>query len=81
MVRYGARFITEYVDATVGMGALNVGEYWADAKWSPEGELHYNQDENRQVCRPPNGQVRMLTDRDDHLADAKWLSKGKLDHN
>lgn len=28
--RYGARFVTEYVDATTGADSLNVGEYWVD---------------------------------------------------
>ncbi|PNH09189.1 Alpha-amylase isozyme 3A [Tetrabaena socialis] len=44
---YGARFITEYVDATTGADALNVGEVWVDMRWQGSN-LEYNQDEARQ---------------------------------
>ncbi|PNH11658.1 Alpha-amylase type B isozyme [Tetrabaena socialis] len=44
---FGAEFITEYVDGSVGRDALNVGEFWTDAKWNGS-DLDYNQDESRQ---------------------------------
>lgn len=31
--RYGARFVEEYIDASVGKGTFNVGEFWTDLKW------------------------------------------------
>ncbi|KAG2489176.1 hypothetical protein HYH03_012402 [Edaphochlamys debaryana] len=47
---YGARFVTEYVDASVGADALNVAEYWVDLAWSG-AHLEYCQDEARQkIC-------------------------------
>lgn len=44
---YGARFVTEYVDATVGADVLNVGEFWVDLAWNGSS-LEYQQDQARQ---------------------------------
>eukprot|EP00198_Chlamydomonas_reinhardtii_P004866 XP_001694202.1 alpha-amylase [Chlamydomonas reinhardtii] len=44
---YGAQFVTQYVDATVGADSLNVGEYWVDLVWAGS-DLEYNQDAARQ---------------------------------
>ena len=30
---YGAEFVAEYCQGTVGTSVLNVGEFWTDAKW------------------------------------------------
>lgn len=30
---YAARFTKEYVEATTGKDAFNVGEFWTDLKW------------------------------------------------
>lgn len=45
--RYGARFVTEYVDKTVGPKELCTGEYWVDLRWNGSN-LELNQDEARQ---------------------------------
>jgi hypothetical protein len=45
---YGARFVEEYIAATVGGDAFNVGEYWVDMDWCG-CELNRNQDAARQV--------------------------------
>lgn len=52
---YGAKFIKEYVDATVGPDVMNVGEFWVDCKWNG-CDLDYNQDAARQrLCDWING--------------------------
>lgn len=45
---YGARFVDEYISATVGAEALNIGEFWVDMDWCG-CELNGNQDAARQV--------------------------------
>lgn len=45
--RYGARFITEYVDCSTGIDELNVSEYWVDLTWN-NSYLEANQDACRQ---------------------------------
>eukprot|EP00878_Enallax_costatus_P000599 GHUV01000700.1.p1 GENE.GHUV01000700.1~~GHUV01000700.1.p1 ORF type:complete len:487 (+),score=102.77 GHUV01000700.1:167-1627(+) len=44
---YGAKFVDEYISATVGKDALNVGEFWVDMQWNGS-ELEANQDAARQ---------------------------------
>mmetsp|Transcript_27047 Transcript_27047/g.80210 ORF Transcript_27047/g.80210 Transcript_27047/m.80210 type:complete len:514 (-) Transcript_27047:319-1860(-) len=44
---YGAEFIKEYVEGSVGPDSVNIGEFWTDLKWN-DGDLDYNQDEARQ---------------------------------
>jgi hypothetical protein len=46
---YGARFVEEYIAATVGGDMFNVGEFWVDMDWCG-CELNRNQDAARQVC-------------------------------
>jgi alpha-amylase len=45
---YGAKFVEEYINATVGADTFNVGEYWVDMQWNGS-ELERNQDAARQV--------------------------------
>lgn len=45
---YGAKFVDEYISATVGKDALCVGEFWVDMAWCGS-ELEGNQDAARQV--------------------------------
>jgi alpha-amylase len=45
---YAANFIAEYVGASTGKEALNVGELWVDMDWQ-DGGLAYNQDGPRQA--------------------------------
>eukprot|EP00775_Hariotina_reticulata_P009375 gene9375-9538_t len=54
---YSSRYVQLYVDATVGGGALNVGELWVDLDWTgPGNSLNYNQDAARQeLCDWVNG--------------------------
>ncbi|MEW5302344.1 MAG: hypothetical protein WDW36_005141 [Sanguina aurantia] len=48
---YGAGFVRDYVDSSVGADALNVAEYWVDMLWDEHGELQPNQDPPRQkIC-------------------------------
>jgi alpha-amylase len=46
---YGAKYVEEYVNTTVGADTFNVGEYWVDMQWNGS-ELERNQDAARQVC-------------------------------
>ena len=39
---YAAQYTQEYVEATTGAGALNVGEYWVDMAWEGS-DLEANQ--------------------------------------
>jgi hypothetical protein len=48
--RYGARFVDEYITATVGGDVFNVGEFWTDLNWNG-CELEGCQDAARQVGR------------------------------
>lgn len=45
---YAARFVDEYISATVGHDVLSIGEYWTDLAWAGS-ELEANQDAARQV--------------------------------
>ncbi|KAK9863728.1 hypothetical protein WJX84_007385 [Apatococcus fuscideae] len=45
---YGAEFVAEYCQGTVGTAVLNVGEFWTDAKWGAGGILDYDQNMPRQ---------------------------------
>ena len=48
---YGARFVREYAERSVGLGALNVAEFWPDASWEPDGTLSADQNPMRQrIC-------------------------------
>ena len=45
---YGAKYVDEYISATVGKDVLCVGEYWTDMNWNGS-DLDTNQDAARQV--------------------------------
>ena len=48
---YGARFVQEYAERSVGLGALNVSEFWPDASWEDDGTLSADQNPMRQkIC-------------------------------
>jgi len=48
---YGAKFVDEYVANTVGVGAMNVAEFWPEASWEPDGGLAVDQNPMRQsIC-------------------------------
>lgn len=46
---YGAQYVKEYAEKTVGLGAMNVAEYWPEASWEPDGSLSTNQNPMRQA--------------------------------
>jgi alpha-amylase len=45
---FGAEFVKEYVQETGFDGAFNVGEFWTDLNWGPDG-LEYDQNGPRQT--------------------------------
>jgi hypothetical protein len=34
---YGAKYAKEYTEKTVGLGAMNVAEFWPEAAWEAGG--------------------------------------------
>lgn len=58
---YGAKYVEEYLAATVGGEVFNVGEYWVDMEWSG-CELNRNQDAARQrLCDWLNASQKTCT--------------------
>ncbi|WIA40821.1 hypothetical protein OEZ86_004498 [Tetradesmus obliquus] len=58
---YGARFVDEYISATVGGDMFNVGEYWTDLAWNGS-ELEGCQDAARQrLCDWIDGNKKTCT--------------------
>ena len=46
---YGANYVREYVENSVGTAALCVAEFWPEASWEPDGRLSPNQNPMRQA--------------------------------